>query len=95
MDEVRSSNQVPMDEMNSSNPVNVFGSMSSDQIEHSEDFDVHKSVSEKRNLTWIDEMDNFLVDQLMEPMHKGQKTRGVFTKTDYAIVAREIRENLN
>ncbi|KAL6313987.1 hypothetical protein AAG906_011719 [Vitis piasezkii] len=31
MDEVRSSNQVPMDEMDSSNPVNVFGSMSSDQ----------------------------------------------------------------
>nr|CAN71180.1 hypothetical protein VITISV_008567 [Vitis vinifera] len=32
MDEVRSSNQVPMDEMNSSNRVNVFGSMSSDQV---------------------------------------------------------------
>ena len=32
MDEVRSSNQVPMDEMNSSNPVNVLRSMSSDQV---------------------------------------------------------------
>ena len=32
MDEVRSSNQVPMDEMDSSNPVNVFGSMSLDQV---------------------------------------------------------------
>ncbi|KAL6326017.1 hypothetical protein AAG906_038509 [Vitis piasezkii] len=31
MDEVCSSNQVPMDEMNSSNLVNIFGSMSSDQ----------------------------------------------------------------
>ena len=30
----------------------------------------HTKVSEKRNLTWIDEMDNFLVDQLMEQMHK-------------------------
>ncbi|RVW13619.1 hypothetical protein CK203_088795 [Vitis vinifera] len=31
MDEVRSSNQVLIDEMDSSNPVNVFGSISSDQ----------------------------------------------------------------
>ncbi|XP_034680813.1 putative nuclease HARBI1 [Vitis riparia] len=31
MDEVHSSNQVPIDEMDSSNPVNVFRSMSSDQ----------------------------------------------------------------
>ena len=38
-------------------------------------------------------MDNFLVDQLMEQMHKGQKIGGVFTKTTYAIVAREIGEN--
>ncbi|RVW98532.1 hypothetical protein CK203_026910 [Vitis vinifera] len=60
---------------------------------NSEGFEVHKSVSEKRNLTWIDEMDNFLVDRLMEQMHKGQKIGGVFTKTAYAIVAREIGEN--
>ncbi|KAJ9680095.1 hypothetical protein PVL29_019394 [Vitis rotundifolia] len=93
MDEVRSSNQVPMVEINSLNPVNVFGSMSSSQMEHSEGFKVHKSVSEKRNLTWIDEMDNFLVDRLMEQMHKGQTIGGVFTKTAYAIVAREIGEN--
>ncbi|KAJ9676027.1 hypothetical protein PVL29_024826 [Vitis rotundifolia] len=93
MDEVRSSNQVLIDEMDSSNPVNVFGSISSDQMEHSEGFEVHKSVSEKRNLTWIDEMDNFLVDRLMEQMHKGQKIGGVFTKTAYAMVAREIGEN--
>ena len=32
MDEVHSSNQVSMDEMNSSNPVNVLGSMSSYQV---------------------------------------------------------------
>ncbi|KAJ9678671.1 hypothetical protein PVL29_020759 [Vitis rotundifolia] len=83
MDEVRSSNQVPMDD----------GSMSSSQMEHSEGFEVHKSVSEKKNLTWIDEMDNFLVDRLMEQMHKGQKIGGVFTKTAYVIVAREIGEN--
>lgn len=63
------------------------------QMEHSEGFEVHKSVSEKRNLTWIDEMDNFLVDRLMEQMHKGQKIGGVFTKTAYAMVAREIGEN--
>ncbi|KAJ9682335.1 hypothetical protein PVL29_018287 [Vitis rotundifolia] len=93
MDEVRSSNQVLIDEMDSSNPVNVFGSISSDQMEHSEGFEVHKSVSEKRNLIWIDEMDNFLVDRLMEQMHKGQKIGGVFTKTTYAMVAREIGEN--
>ena len=55
-------------------------------MEHSAGFEVHKSVSEKRNLTWIDEMDNFLVDRLMEQMHKGQKIGGVFTKTTYAIV---------
>ena len=62
-------------------------------MEHSAGFEVHKSVSEKRNLTWIDEMDNFLVDRLMEQMHKGQKIGGVFTKTSYAMVAREIGEN--
>ncbi|XP_059591582.1 uncharacterized protein At2g29880 isoform X2 [Vitis vinifera] len=83
IDEVRSSNQVPMDD----------GSMSSSQMEHSAGFEVHKSVSEKRNLTWIDEMDNFLVDRLMEQMHKGQKIGEVFTKTAYAMVAREIGEN--
>ncbi|KAJ9703077.1 hypothetical protein PVL29_004728 [Vitis rotundifolia] len=93
MDEVRSSNQVPMDEMNSLNPMNVFESMSSDQMEYSEGFEVHKSVSENGNLTWIDEMDKYLVDRLMEQMHKGQKIGGVFTKTAYAIVAREIGEN--
>ena len=60
---------------------------------YSEGFEVHKSASEKRNLTWIDEMNNFLVDRLMEQMHKGQKIGGVFTKTTYAIVAREIEEN--
>ena len=38
-------------------------------------------------------MDNFLVDQLMEQMHKGKKIWGVFTKTAYTIVAREIGEN--
>ena len=42
-------------------------------MEHSEGFEVHKSVSEKRNLTWIDEMDNFLVDLLMEQMQKEKK----------------------
>ena len=62
-------------------------------MEHSAGFEVHKSVSEKRNLTWIDEMDNFLVDRLMEQMHKGQKIGGVFTKTAYAMVEREIGEN--
>ena len=62
-------------------------------MEHSEGFEAHKSVSEKRNLTWMDEMDSFLVDRLMEQMHKGQKIGGVFTKTAYAMVAREIGEN--
>ena len=37
-------------------------------------------------------MDNFLVDLLMEQMHK-ERNIGVFTKTAYAIVAREIEEN--
>ncbi|KAL6351361.1 hypothetical protein AAG906_035153 [Vitis piasezkii] len=62
-------------------------------MEHSKGFEVHKSVSEKRNLTLIDEMANFLVDQLMEQMHKRKKIGGVFTKTAYTIVAREIGEN--
>ena len=62
-------------------------------MEHSAGFEVHKSVSEKRNLTWIDEMDSFLVDRLLEQMYKVQKIGGVFTETFYAIVAREIGEN--
>ena len=45
--------------------------------------------------TWLglNEMDNFLVDRLMEQMHKGQKIGGVFTKTAYAMVMQEIGEN--
>ena len=44
-------------------------------MEHSEGFEVHKSVNEKRNLTWIDEIDNFSVDRLMEQMHVGYLAR--------------------
>ena len=65
------------------------------QMEHSEGFEVHKSVSEKRNLTWIDEIDNFLVDRLMEQMHKGKKIGGVFTKTAYAMVREKLGKILN
>ena len=32
-------------------------------------------------------------DQLMENIHKWQKIGGIFTKTTYAIVAQEIKEN--
>ena len=47
-------------------------------MEHSEGFEVHKSVNEKRNLTWIDEIDNFSVDRLMEQMHVGYLARCLY-----------------
>lgn len=56
---------------------------------------MHKSVNEKRNLTCIDEIDNFLIDQLMEQICKGQKIGEIFTKTTYAIVTKEIGENFH
>lgn len=46
----------------------------------------------KKKLTCIDEIDNFLIDQLMEQICKGQKIGEIFTKTTYAIVTKEIGE---
>ena len=34
----------------------------------------------KRNLTWIDDMDDFLIDSLLDQIHKGQKIGEVFSK---------------
>lgn len=57
---------------------------------------MHKSVNEKRNLTWIDEIDKFLVDQsLIEQMHKGQNIWGVFIMPTYVIVVWEIGQNFD
>ena len=53
---------------------------------------MNTSNSSKKNLTWSDDIDDFLIDSLSDQMHKGQKIGRCFTKTAFATVAHLIRK---
>ena len=46
----------------------------------------------KKNLTWTDDMDDFLIDSLLDEMLQGQKIGGSFTKSALVSVAYLMRE---
>ncbi|OMO81232.1 Reverse transcriptase, RNA-dependent DNA polymerase [Corchorus capsularis] len=46
--------------------------------------------NDKKNLTWTNDMDDYLLSLLVNQMHKGQKIGTAFTKAAYAYIVSEI-----